>query len=267
MAILRVWNPVTQAWEPIPYIKGDKGDQGNSVVSVEYEYYQSTSSSTPTGGSWSTIMPDVQSGKYIWIREKTTVEGGTTVTSDPALANLLNDVGNSELSRRTEESNRVTAENGRVSAEGSRVTAESSRANAEALRVTAEGLRVSAETTRQNNEATRDSAESQRGYAETQRANAETIRETNELARIAMQDHYPIVRNGTWWTWDIDEGEFVDSGEQAEGPQGPQGPTGNTYFATFDLDLDTGLLTMTTADEYAGPIFGLRNDGYLEVTF
>ena len=265
MAILRVWNPVTQAWEPIPYIKGDKGDRGYGVVLVEYEYYLSTSVSTPTGGSWSTIMPDVEAGKYIWIREKTTIENGSVVTSDPALANLLNDVGSSEQNRRSAELNRVTAENGRASAEGTRVSAESSRAGAEAGRVTAEGLRASAEATRGNNEAQRLSAESQRGYAEGLRVSAEEQRELNELARIASYEHYPKVDNGTWWYWDINQNDWVDSGEQAEGPQGEQGPTGNVYFATFEIDPDTGLLNMTTDDNYAGPGFRINNNGYLEV--
>lgn len=36
----------------------------------------------------------------------------------------------------------------------------------------------------------------------------------------------PIIRNGNWWTWNRDTGEYADTGEQAEGPQGPQGEQG-----------------------------------------
>lgn len=47
---------------------------GDVVVSSqsETEYYLSTSSSSATGGSWSTTVPTWASGKYIWTRTKTT---------------------------------------------------------------------------------------------------------------------------------------------------------------------------------------------------
>jgi len=265
MAILRVYNSLTQQWESIPYIKGDKGDRGYGVSSVIYEYYLSTSPASPTGGDWGTIMPAIESGKYLWVRTKTTLENNQVITSDPALATLLNDISSEELNRRTAETNRNTAEGLRASAESDRVTAEGLRSSAESLRVTAEGNRVSAETTRGNNESQRVSAEAQRGYAETQRESAEAIRAANELLRIASYNHYPIVQNGTWWTWDLDSGEFVDSGEQAEGPQGIQGPTGNVYYAVFSVDPSTGVLTMEYDSAYTGANFYIDNNGHLEV--
>ena len=36
-------------------------------------------------------------------------------------------------------------------------------------------------------------------------------------------------------------------------------------FATFEIDPETGLLTMTTPDMYDGPVFSIVN-GYLEVS-
>lgn len=48
-------------------------------------------------------------------------------------------------------------------------------------------------------------------------------------------EHYPEVRNGTWWIWDAERGDFVDTGDPAQGepgengepgPQGAQGPKG-----------------------------------------
>lgn len=36
----------------------------------------------------------------------------------------------------------------------------------------------------------------------------------------------PMIQGGTWWTWDVDTGQYVDSGETAQGPQGIQGPQG-----------------------------------------
>ena len=66
----------------------------------------------------------------------------------------------------------------------------------------------------------------------------------------------PIIQNGTWWTWDADAQEYVDTGYAARG---------NVVYATFEIDPETGILTMTTPDEYSGPVFELVN-GYLEVS-
>lgn len=45
----------------------------------------------------------------------------------------------------------------------------------------------------------------------------------------------------------------------------PQGKTGNVMYATFAIDPETGLLTMTTPDGYTGPVFSIVN-GFLEVS-
>ena len=66
----------------------------------------------------------------------------------------------------------------------------------------------------------------------------------------------PIVQNDTWWTWDASKQEYVNTGESARG---------DVLFATFEIDPDTGILTMTTPDGYNGPEFEIVN-GYLEVS-
>lgn len=45
----------------------------------------------------------------------------------------------------------------------------------------------------------------------------------------------------------------------------PQGKTGSVMYATFSIDPETGLLTMTTPDGYTGPVFSIVN-GFLEVS-
>lgn len=62
---------------------------GSVVTSskTETEYYLSTSSSSATGGSWSTTVPTWASGKYIWTRQKTTDtrnDSTTSVTYSPS---------------------------------------------------------------------------------------------------------------------------------------------------------------------------------------
>lgn len=66
----------------------------------------------------------------------------------------------------------------------------------------------------------------------------------------------PIIQNDTWWTWDAEQGEYVDTGEAARG---------DVMYATFEIDMDTGELVMYTPDGYTGPVFSLA-DGFLEVT-
>lgn len=65
----------------------------------------------------------------------------------------------------------------------------------------------------------------------------------------------PIIKNGTWWTWNADLQDYVDTGEPARG---------EIQYATFEIDVDTGILVMTFPDEYSGPTFQIV-DGRLEV--
>lgn len=53
-----------------------------------------------------------------------------------------------------------------------------------------------------------------------------------------------------------------DKGEQGE--QGEQGEKGDVNIATFELNPNTGILSMITPDDYSSPVFQLNN-GYLEV--
>ena len=65
----------------------------------------------------------------------------------------------------------------------------------------------------------------------------------------------PIIQGGTWWTWNAERQEYVDTGEAARG---------NLMYAVFYVDAATGALYMVTDAEYAGPGFRLA-DGNLEV--
>ena len=56
--------------------KGDTGAQGISVTNMQSQYYLSTSSIEPTGGTWRTTL-DYVSGRYIWTREQITYSNST----------------------------------------------------------------------------------------------------------------------------------------------------------------------------------------------
>lgn len=56
---------------------------GKGIVSIEEQYYKSTSATTTTGGSWQDTPPTWESGRYIWTRSKITYTDGTTAYTDP----------------------------------------------------------------------------------------------------------------------------------------------------------------------------------------
>lgn len=64
--------------------QGTTGATGNGVQSVDVQYYKSTSSTTLTGGSWSSDAPVWENGKYIWSKTIVTYTNGSKVESDPA---------------------------------------------------------------------------------------------------------------------------------------------------------------------------------------
>lgn len=51
-----------------------------TVKQVDVEYYLSTSTSSATGGSWSTTAPEWEADKYMWSRQKVTYTDGTSIT-------------------------------------------------------------------------------------------------------------------------------------------------------------------------------------------
>lgn len=87
---------------------------------------------------------------------------------------------------------------------------------------------------------------------------AQSAQEAEESAQTAQEysGKPPIIQNDTWWTWDAEQGEYVDTGEAARG---------DVMYATFEIDMETGELVMYTPDGYTGPVFSLSN-GFLEVT-
>jgi hypothetical protein len=78
---------------------GATGAAGKGVKSVVPQYYLSTSSTTQTGGSWSTSIPAWTNGKYIWTRLVTTYTDNSTTTTSPVydIANKAVDVAYSKV--------------------------------------------------------------------------------------------------------------------------------------------------------------------------
>lgn len=67
-------------------VYGDKGEPGNTgkgISSIEEQYYHSTSATAQAGGNWSKTAPTWADGKYIWTRSVITYTDATTHTTTP----------------------------------------------------------------------------------------------------------------------------------------------------------------------------------------
>lgn len=71
-------------------VKGDKGDTGATgsngvgIQSTDVMYYLSLSSSSLTGGAWSTTAPTWVNGRYMWSKTKVVYTNGSFKESNPA---------------------------------------------------------------------------------------------------------------------------------------------------------------------------------------
>jgi hypothetical protein len=81
-SVITYTDSTTATTNPI-CVTGGKGSTGNGITSVDVQYYLSTSSTTQTGGSWSTLAPAWVDGKYMWSKTVTTYSNSTTTESTP----------------------------------------------------------------------------------------------------------------------------------------------------------------------------------------
>ena len=160
---------------------------------------------------------------------------------------------NDEQARKDAEASRLEVEAERVEAETERKKAEAARVETEGVRIVEEQLRIRADDERKAEELIRQKQEEDRENG-TLEAILDAEAATNRLN--ALSDHRDEIRDGYWWRWDEETGEWYNTGEIAKG---------NVMFATFELDPFTGILTMFTDEEYTGANFFLDENGILTV--
>ncbi len=160
---------------------------------------------------------------------------------------------NDEQARKDAEASRLEVEAERVEAETERKKAEAARVETEGVRIVEEQLRIRAEDERKAEELIRQKQEEDRENG-TLEAILDAEAATNRLN--ALSDHRDEIRDGYWWRWVEETGEWYNTGEIAKG---------NVMFATFELDPFTGILTMFTDEEYTGANFFLDENGILTV--
>jgi len=154
---------------------------------------------------------------------------------------------NDEQGRKVAEAERDKKEAERIKEEAARKEEEAKRVETEKERIVEEELRKKAEDGRKAEEVIRQKQEDVR-EAETTKAilNAETA--TDRLN--ALSDHRDEIRDGYWWRWNEETGEWYNTGEIAKG---------NVMYATFDVDENNDLY-MYTDEEYTGPGFEVDNE-------
>lgn len=154
---------------------------------------------------------------------------------------------------RAEELARQEAELGRAEAESGRERSETARAGNETVRIENERLRWEKEKDREASEEIRQRREDDRERDTT----AALLNAATAIGRLdALSDHRDEIRDGYWWRWDEETGEWYDTGEKARG---------DVMYATFDVDPATGELSMYTDPGYAGANFEVDENGFLSV--
>ena len=94
--VVDISNPSIFTWSKIKGEQGEPGTPGkdgtdaNDIIKITPEYYLSNSSTAQTGGSWSELLPEWESGKYIWERQRVEWSDGSFSYSDPVLCTALN---------------------------------------------------------------------------------------------------------------------------------------------------------------------------------
>ena len=63
--------------------RGESGEDGVGIASVDVQYYLSTSSTSLSGGSWSTTAPTWTDGRYMWSKTVTVYTDGTSSETAP----------------------------------------------------------------------------------------------------------------------------------------------------------------------------------------
>lgn len=108
----------------------------------------------------------------------------------------------------------------------------------------AEASKQSAEKSEQ--EANRSKSEADRAKTEADQAKAQADRVDDAIVKGPI-----IGEDGHWYVWDFSLNEYVQTDSVANG---------NVMFAAFEINPETGILTMDTPDGYKGALFQIKDD-------
>ena len=163
---------------------GSTGPQGVSVTAIKDQWYKSTSNTTQTGGSWSDTQPNWESGKYIWTRSYITFSNGNTTTTNPVLANAINNAN-------ANASNAVsTANTANSTANTAKSTADAAKSSAASAVSTANTANNTANTAKSTADAAKSTASNAASTANTAKNTADTANSSvSALNKIATKNY------------------------------------------------------------------------------
>ena len=172
-------DPSVFKWSKIkgePGPAGGSGEDGISVLTLQEQYYLSTSSDAPEEGSWGTEIPEWQSGHYIWKRYQVTWSDQTTTYTDPVLDRAMNHANEAaEYASQQAEEAQSSAQAAQESAAGADTAASAAQAAADNAVQSAQAANETAASAKEDAEAAQAAADE---------ANAEVTLINNEITEI-----------------------------------------------------------------------------------
>lgn len=179
VAEVDISNPSVFKWSKIegpPGEDGSSGEDGISVIDLQEQYYLSTSSDAPEGGTWRTEIPEWQSGHYIWKRYQVTWSDQTTTYTDPVLDRAMNHANEAaEYASQQAEEAQNSAQAAQESAAGADTAASAAQAAADNALQSAQAANETAASAKEDAEAAQAAAGE---------ANAEVTLINNEITEI-----------------------------------------------------------------------------------
>lgn len=122
---------------------GSTGPQGVSVTAIKDQWYKSTSNTAQAGGSWSDTQPNWESGKYIWTRSHIIFSNGNTTTTNPVLANAINNANANAVSAvSTANTANSTANTAKTTASNAASTANTAKSTADSANNKIDNLKI-----------------------------------------------------------------------------------------------------------------------------
>lgn len=172
-------DPSVFKWSKIkgePGPAGGSGEDGISVLTLQEQYYLSTSSDMPEGSAWGTEIPEWQSGHYIWKRYQVTWSDQTTTYTDPVLDRAMNHANEAaEYASQQAEEAQNSAQAAQESAAGADTAASAAQAAADNAVQSAQVANETAASAKEDAEAAQAAADE---------ANAEVTLINNEITEI-----------------------------------------------------------------------------------
>lgn len=173
--------------------KGDKGEQGStgpqgvSVTTIKDQWYKSTSNTAQTGGSWSDAQPSWEAGKYIWTRSHITFSNGNTTTTNPVLADAINNANaNASNAVSTANTANSTANTAKSTADAAKSSAASAVSTANTANSTANTAKTTADTAKSTADAAKTTASNAASTASAAKSTADTAKSTADSANSSV---------------------------------------------------------------------------------